>query len=81
MEGEEQQLETFLWRGQTRYLCPSCSFDGPTELDVLRHWQGTHQVSPAMNSGPTLFDAEDRPIEKPKQELYVPPALRNLGSR
>lgn len=78
---EVSQLETFDWHGQTRYRCPSCDFDGPTEVHVLKHWMGSHAEPPVL-TGPTLFDAEGKTLP-PTQErdLYVPEALRSISTR
>lgn len=58
------KLETFFWKHQIRYRCPECSFDGPSELAVLTHWKHSHVAQDQPGGGPTLFDAEDRPIGK-----------------
>lgn len=57
------QLEAFEWRGSKRFRCPDCEFDGPTVPGVLKHWLESHKPQEAM-AGPTLFDSEERPIER-----------------
>ena len=75
----ELEFKTFIGRGQVRYCCPQCGFDGPTVGDVLKHWQGTH-AGGAVPSGPTLFDSKGNPIES--REINVPDeTLRALRSR
>ena len=75
MENQEE-LQTFLSRGQVRYRCPECGFDSYSPAEVRKHWTSTHrQTEPP---GPVLFDADDKPIQK---EIYVPAGLRDIGSR
>jgi hypothetical protein len=60
---EETTLETFVWRGQTRYRCTQCEFDGPTQLDVMKHIKKVHHKLD-LGMGVTLFDADDKPIQR-----------------
>lgn len=78
MANDSTELKTFVWRGQTRYQCPSCGFDGPSELEVLKHWRATHAEQNQL-MGPTLFDAEGKELtKKSSEELVVPAALRRF---
>jgi len=38
--------ETFVWLGQTRYLCPVCGFDSPEVERVQEHIRLQHYVEP-----------------------------------
>ena len=79
---EETQLKTFLFRGQIRYCCPTCPFDHYTEIGVLKHWKELHaDKAPANSGGPTLFGADNKPIERQEEEMYVPPELQGIGTR
>lgn len=57
-------LATFEWGGQTRYKCPECHFDGPTEHSVAHHWRGTHAKGSSQPSGSLLFDKDDKPLQR-----------------
>lgn len=73
----EFELESFTGRGgQLRYRCPGCGFDSYSEREVLKHWKGIHMES-NVTPGPTLFDADDRPIER---EIDAPDSIRDIGS-
>ncbi len=73
----ELKLETFLWRGQTRFRCPDCAWDGPSEGAAVKHWTESHceQASPV----PTLFDAHDRLIEPDAEIVTSVSILNELG--
>lgn len=78
MDNADSQIRTFNWRGQTRYCCPSCTFDAPSEVGVLKHWQASHAEQP-QQVGPTLFDGEGKELlSSESASLQVPPALRRL---
>ena len=78
----ETQLRTFIARGQLRYCCPDCAFDHYLEIGVLKHWKEIHAAPTSTQSGgPTLFDADNKPIEYEEEEMYVPPALQSIGAR
>jgi hypothetical protein len=74
---DSKGLETFIGLGgQVRYRCPECPFDSYQTEQVLLHWRDSHakQAAP-VGLGPTLFDAEDKPIQK---EIWLPESLKNL---
>ena len=74
-------LETFTGcGGQLRYICPDsdCTYDSYSELKVLKHWKANHTETDSISPGPTLFDADDQPIEK---EIDVPESIQYLSAR
>ena len=64
----ELKLETFIGRGQVRYRCPDCPWDGPSEQLAVKHWMESHrlEVSPVS----TLFDSKDNLIQ-PESEIVT----------
>ncbi len=65
----ELKLTTFVWRGQTRFRCPDCAWDGPSEGAAVAHWTESHHVAKAIPA-PTLFDSKDKLIE-PDAEIVT----------
>lgn len=64
------QLETFEFGDQLRYCCPECEFDSYSPHNIAQHWVESHS-EPSGPSGPTLFDATDKPIEQ-TPEIILP---------
>ena len=74
-------LDTFTWGGQTRYRCPDCPFDSYSEAAVLKHWVQIHgEITNPGGAGPTLFDAEEKPIHT-RREIHVPAELDDVLQR
>ncbi len=49
MEHNGQEIETFVWKGQTRYRCPhswesgaKCQFDAGSREAIVAHMQAPH---------------------------------------
>lgn len=75
---EEEKLLTFIGIGnQLRYRCPEypqCRHNYYREDMVLKHWVECH--APPSGAGPTLFDAEDKPLKVDK--VLIPKALQKF---
>ncbi len=75
----EASFETFTWMEQTRYKCPDCGFDASREIDVVKHWNSTHNdAQPTMGPGPLLFDADGKELDT--RTIYVD-GIPNFSSR
>jgi len=74
-----KDLDTFTWKGQTRYKCPDCGFDAHDPVEVVKHWKVIHGKKSARVGGPTLFDAKGEPLD-PQGEIYVPEQLQDIGT-
>ena len=58
------EVETFEFKGQKRFRCPDCPFDSHEMAMLARHWVDSHAEVAGIPSGPTLFDADDKPLSK-----------------
>lgn len=73
------QLETFVFKGQTRFRCPfpDCRFDSCSEGEVLKHYHRVHHASkPSQTISPqaTLFDYRGARLEQqePQEPMDLP---------
>ena len=66
---DQLKLLTFLWKGQTRFRCPDCSWDGPSEGAAVKHWTESHHAAEAIPVT-TLFDSKDKLIQ-PGSEIVT----------
>lgn len=64
------ELDTFVFKGQTRFRCPDCPFDSHNAGMVAKHWAESHSGG-GSPTGPTLFDADDKPIQQ-EREIILP---------
>lgn len=76
---QQQELQTYEWRGQTRFRCPEhpeCQFDSHSVEILTKHWVDSHRPAGIATIGPTLYDPEERLVDK-EPTIELPAALRN----
>jgi hypothetical protein len=60
-----ENFPTFKFAGVTQYRCPDCGFDSSIPSTVTKHWIDSHKVEhETTGPGVTLFDANNKPIER-----------------
>lgn len=62
-------FESYDFMGQVQYRCPEkCGYNNYDPATVMHHWIDSHKKQDALG-GPTLFDSDDKPIER---KMLVP---------